>query len=149
MVDCMAGTVAKASIVINATPADVWEALTTPDAIKEYMFGTTVVSDWQVGSPIVWKGEWQGRAYEDKGEILRFDADRCVSYTHYSPLTGAPDVPESYHTVTVELLPQDGGTRVDLEQDNNASDDERAHSEANWKTMLEGLRGYVEGRRQA
>ena len=65
------GLIANASTTINAPSADVWQALVTPAAIKEYMFGTTVTSDWVVGSPIVWKGEWEARAYEDKGINLQ------------------------------------------------------------------------------
>ena len=80
-------------------------ALVTPAAIKEYMFGTTVTSDWVVGSPIVWKGDWQGRGYEDKGIILQAVPERVLEYSHFSPLAGNPDVPENYHIVTVELSP--------------------------------------------
>jgi hypothetical protein len=59
---------AKASVVIEAPISVVWDALTKPELIKRYMFGTNVVADWQVGSPIVCKGEWQGKTYEDKGK---------------------------------------------------------------------------------
>ena len=65
-------------------------ALVDPAAIKQYMFGTTVESDWREGSSIVWKGEWQGRAYEDKGVILRLEPGRLLQYSHFSPLSGAP-----------------------------------------------------------
>lgn len=54
--------IAKASITINAPVAKVWEALVSPAMIKQYMFGTNVVTDWKEGSPIVWRGEWQGKA---------------------------------------------------------------------------------------
>jgi len=51
---------ARASITINAPSARVWDALVSPEAIKQYnMFGTHVVTDWREGSPITWKGEWQ------------------------------------------------------------------------------------------
>ncbi len=141
----MAGLVATAQVLIDASADRVWTALTNPDDVKQYMFGTTIESSWQIGSPITWKGEWQGRPYEDKGQVLRFEPGRAVAYSHYSPLSGAPDVPESYHIVTVELSSEGGGTRVVLTQDNNASEEERKHSETNWNTMLEGLRKHVEG----
>ena len=59
------GLIARVSTTINASSADVWQALVIPDAIKDYMFGATVTSEWVVGSPVVWKGEWQGRAYNE------------------------------------------------------------------------------------
>lgn len=49
--------IAKVSTTVNAPIARVWEALTKPEIIKQYMFGANVVSDWRVGSSIVWKGE--------------------------------------------------------------------------------------------
>ena len=66
----MAGIVATAEIDIAAEPDRVWETLTDPAAVKQWMFGTDLETDWQVGSPIVWKGEYEGKSYEDKGEVL-------------------------------------------------------------------------------
>jgi uncharacterized protein YndB with AHSA1/START domain len=49
--------IARVSINIDAPSEKVWDALITPETIKQYMFGADVVSDWREGSPIVWKGE--------------------------------------------------------------------------------------------
>src|SRR4030095_14710366 len=132
------GLIANASTTINAPSAELWQALVTPAAIKEYMFCTTVTSDWVVGSPISWKGEWQGRAYEDKGIILQVVPERVLEYSNFSPLAGGPDVPENYHVVTVELSPDGERTRVALSQDNNPTEQAREHAEKNWIGMLAG-----------
>lgn len=136
--------IARASISINAPSGKVWNALVNPEAIKQYMFGTNVVSDWHKGSPIVWKGEWQGKAYEDKGVILQLKPGRTIQYSHFSPLSGLPDRPENYHTVTIELSVDGNQTRVSLAQDNNATEEERAHSEKNWEMMLAALKKFLE-----
>jgi uncharacterized protein YndB with AHSA1/START domain len=136
--------VAKVSTSIDAPAAKVWDALVNPAAIKQYMFGTDMTSDFTPGSTIRWKGEWEGRPYEDKGEVLRSEPERLLEYTHFSPLTGLPDVPENYHTVTIELSGDGGKTNVALSQDNNSTDEEREHSEKNWRMMLEGLKKFVE-----
>ncbi len=136
--------IARASISTSASREKVWNALVTPAAIKQYLFGTDVVSDWRAGSPIVWRGEWQGRSYEDKGVILRLEPGRTLEYTHYSPLSGMPDSPENYHTVTIELSSSGNQTYVTLAQDHNATEDERAHSEANWGMVLAALKKVVE-----
>ena len=93
--------------------------------IKQYMFGTTVVSDWKEGSSIIWKGEWQGKPYKDKGTILKIEPERILEVTHYSPLSGAEDVPENYHTVRYELAKEGENTKIALIQDNNASEEEK------------------------
>jgi uncharacterized protein YndB with AHSA1/START domain len=139
-----ANLIAKASITINAPSGKIWNALVQREAIKQYMFGTTVVTDWREGSPIVWKGEWQGKPYEDKGVILQFKPGRTLQYSHFSPLSGVPDTPDNYHTVTIELSAEQNHTRVSLAQDNNASEEERQHSEKNWAMMLSALKAFVE-----
>ena len=131
--------VAHASITVGAARENVWKALVDPDAIKEYMFGATVVSDWHKGSPIVWKGEFKGKAFEDKGEVLVIDPPRKLSYSHYSPLEGKPESPETTHVVTIELSGDAFSTDLHLTQSNNATDEARAESEKNWSMMLEGL----------
>jgi uncharacterized protein YndB with AHSA1/START domain len=137
--------IAKASIDIDAPSEKVWDALIDPAAIKAYMFDSTVTSDWHEGSPITWKGKWQGKTYEDKGVIKKFARGRTLAYTHFSPLSGQPDTPENYHTVTIKLSEQGGRTRVTLEQDNNSNEEAREHSAKNWETMLSGLKKFVEG----
>ena len=135
---------AKAAISINASTKKVWDALVDPKAIKQYMFGTNVVSDWKEGGAIVWKGEWQGKSYEDKGVILKLQPESTLQYSHFSPLSGLPDKPENYHTVTIALSRNGNQTDVTLTQDNNASDAERAESEKNWGMMLEALKKFLE-----
>ena len=136
--------IAKASIDINAPRERVWNALVEPAAIKQYMYGTNVVSDWREGGSIIWKGEWQGKAYEDKGVILQLDPGQTLKYSHFSPLSGLPDRPENYHTVTVQLVGAGKRTHVSLSQDGNGSEDERSHSQKNWEGMLAGLKAFVE-----
>ena len=136
--------VATASVTIDASRERVWAALTDPDLIKQYMFGSTVTSDWTVGSTITYAGEYEGKRYEDHGTILEITPRRLLRLTHFSPLGGLPDVPENYHTITYTLRGEVGGTRLELTQDNNASDAEAEHSAANWKQMLEGLKSVVE-----
>ena len=136
--------IARASVTIDAPSERVWDALVNPETIKQYMFGTNVVSDWREGSPIIWQGEWQGRAYEDKGVILQLKPGRTLQYSHFSPLSGLPDKPESYHTVTIELSDEGGQTRISLAQDNNPSEQAREHSEKNWQDMLSALKSYME-----
>jgi uncharacterized protein YndB with AHSA1/START domain len=138
------GLISKATTTTNAPIAHVWDALTTPEIIKQYMFGTEVVSDWKKGSPIVWKGEWKGKPYEDKGTILEIDPPRRLRVTHYSPLSGAPDTPENYHTLTYDLTDKYDSTIVELSQDKNATEEERAHSQQMWEQMLESLKKVVE-----
>ncbi len=138
------GFVARASIVVNAPPAKVWTALTDPKLIKEYLFGTEAESDWRVGSPIRYRGVWQGKTYEDKGTVLENVKERRLVTTYWSSMGGLPDAPENYNTVTYELELMGAATRVTIIQDNNPTEESRAHSEQNWKLVLEALKRLLE-----
>jgi uncharacterized protein YndB with AHSA1/START domain len=138
------GMIAMVSLTIHASNFKVWNAFVNPEIIKQYMFGTNVISDWHEGSPIVWKGEWQGKSYEDKGEILQLKPERTIQYSHFSPLSGLPDKPENYHIVTVVLSREENGTRVSLVQDHNSNEKDRADSEKNWELMLESMKKLLE-----
>lgn len=135
---------AKAEVTIKGSVSQVWDALVNPDKIKRYMFGAEVVSDWRVGSPIVWKGEWKGKAFEDKGRILEIQQGKRLRYSHFSPLSGQPDRPENYHTVTIDVEGHGAEVHVDLSQDNTMSEKAREESRRNWSMMLEGLKKTVE-----
>jgi uncharacterized protein YndB with AHSA1/START domain len=137
--------IAKATTTISALRSDIWDALTTPESIKQYMFGTDVTSKFYEGSPIVWRGEWQGKVYEDKGKIMKVDPGRVFQFSHYSPLSGLPDRPDNYHIVTIELIDKGGEVKVVLTQDKNLTEEARQHSEKNWQLVLDALKQLVEG----
>ena len=140
----MADHVATADVEIAASATRVWTALTDPVEIKTYFFGTDVETDWKPGSVIVWRGEYEGSAYEDKGEIVEVEPGRRLKMTHFSPMTGQADEPENYHTLTYDLTEQGAITHVSLSQDNNPDEKSKSHSEKNWTAMLDGLKKYVE-----
>jgi uncharacterized protein YndB with AHSA1/START domain len=137
--------IAENQITINAPADAVWEALTDPAKVKQYMFGTEMQTDWAVGSPIAWRGKWKGETYEDKGEVLAFEPHTLLRTTHWSPMGGSEDKPENYHTVTYELDERDGTTILSVAQDNNASQEEAdSMAENNWGPVLEGIKKVVE-----
>jgi uncharacterized protein YndB with AHSA1/START domain len=138
---------ATTSIDIDASAEAVWTALTDPDQIAQYMHGTRTETDWKVGSPIVWRGEWKGQEYEDKGAVLEFEPGRRLATTHWSPLAGDADLPENYHHVTYELASRDGGgTQLTLVHGNSPSQEAAdAMIENGWKPTLDSIKGVVEG----
>ena len=133
------------TVTIDAPRAKVWDALTNPAKVKQYMHGTDLSTDWMVGSPIVWRGEWKGHSCEDKGIVLAFEPKRLLKTTHWSPMGGSEDRPENYHTVTYELADDGGRTRLTLTQDNNATqEDADKMAENNWGPVLQGLKATAE-----
>ncbi len=143
MTENVKGTLARATAVVPATPEQVWRALTDPVLVKEYFHGTTVTTDWQQGSAITYSGEWEGKPHQDKGIVLEVDEPRLLVTSFYSPMSGLPDAPKNYQTVSYAIDPVEGGCRVTVTQDNNASDEAAAHSSGNWQLILDGLAGVA------
>jgi uncharacterized protein YndB with AHSA1/START domain len=136
--------VAHAQVHIHAPAYKVWSALTQPELIERYFFGTKVATDWKPGSPVLFKGSFKGKSYEDKGRVLEVIPNRRLVHTYWSSMAGEPDRPENYKTVSYELKPEADGTLLKLAQDHNASEDAREHSELNWQQVLLGLKKVVE-----
>jgi uncharacterized protein YndB with AHSA1/START domain len=145
----MTDHVAHAEVEVSASPQQVWDALTDPEAISRFMFGAQVDTDWEEGSPITWTGEYDGTSFQDKGEILEVAEARRLRMTHFSPLSGEDDVPENYHTLDYRLTDEGDATRVTLDQDGNDSEEQAEQFAANWQAMLVQLKEYVEEGRGA
>jgi uncharacterized protein YndB with AHSA1/START domain len=136
--------IAKQSITINAPASKVWDALINPEMIKQYLFGTDAVSDWKVGSPITYKGSWDGKTYEDKGTVLNVVDEKLLESTYWSSMSGTSDTQENYKNVRYELKPVNGGTTLIITQNNNATEEEKNHSEQNWRMVLNTLKKLLE-----
>jgi uncharacterized protein YndB with AHSA1/START domain len=132
------------SITISAPITSVWEALTTPKLIKRWFFGVDMETDWKEGSPIIHRGEYQGRPYEDRGEILEIDPPRLLVHSHWSPVSGLPDAPENYERVEWKLREGEGGTELTIRESNLSSEEAKATSEQSWRLVLEKLKTILE-----
>jgi|ERR1051325_1137521 uncharacterized protein YndB with AHSA1/START domain len=136
--------IGKASIKINAPASKVWEALTTPELIKKYFFNTNAISDWKEGSPLIFKGEWEGKTYEDKGTILKVEPNKLFQYNYWSSMSGIEDKPENYVTITYELQEENDRTILTITQENIPDEKMKEHSEQNWRTVLDNLKKLLE-----
>ncbi len=129
--------------VVKAPVEKVWDALTNPEMVKKYFFGSDLDTDWKVGSPIFWRGDYEGKGYVDKGHVLEYEANRRLSFSYLSSWAQMEDKPENYLMVIYEVSPVEEGTRLVITQSNY--DAERArHSEINWASVMEGMKKLVE-----
>ena len=131
-------------ICIDAPVAKVWNALTKPEIIKQYFFGTEAKSDWKVGSPVTFRGEWEGKSYEDKGTITANEPNKLLSYSYWSSMSGKEDKPENYANVTYVLTQRNNATDLTVTQDNIADEKAKEHSEQNWRSVLSDLKKLLE-----
>lgn len=132
------------SIRINASLAKVCEALTNPDLIKIYFFGTECISDWKKGSPLLFRGIWEGNSYEDKGTILDIQKEKFIMYNYWSSFSGTEDIPENYAVIRYELSSDHEATKLTVIQEGFKTQDALDHSEKNWGYVMNSLKELVE-----
>ncbi len=133
------------SININTRIPKVWNALTDPEIIKEYLFGTETVTDWKEGSEIIFQGEYEGNKYRDKGVIKENVLNKKISYTYWSGFSGLEDKSENYSLITYEL--EDIGkdkTKFTWTQKGYANEEANNHSSTGMKGFLEKIKEVVE-----
>jgi len=131
------------SEVFDAPVSKVWDALTKPELIKQYLFDTNTESTWEVGTPVFFRGEWEGQTYEEKGTILENEYQKKLTYTYLSSMGGKEDKPENYSIVSNELEDLGGKTKLTITQDNIQDEQTKEHSAANWKMVLEKMKTVV------
>jgi uncharacterized protein YndB with AHSA1/START domain len=145
MKETMNDLAAVSSVSIEAPVSKVWESLTTPPLIKQYLHGTDVETDWKPGSPIVFRGQWKGKAYEDKGTIKKVEQNRLLQYSFWSSLAGKPDDPENYILVTYKLEDQKGKTVLTVTSEDPGADEKtKEHMAQNWDMVLKSMKDLLE-----
>jgi uncharacterized protein YndB with AHSA1/START domain len=136
------------SILIDAKVSKVWHALTNPEIIKKYLFGTETLTDWKPGSEIIFQGEYGDQnqhKYRDKGIILESIPNEKLSYSYWSGFSGLEDTPENYSIVTYTL--EDTGndkTNFTWTQKGYATEENYQHSLNGMKDFLLQIKNIIE-----
>ncbi|WP_076864708.1 SRPBCC family protein [Bradyrhizobium mercantei] len=98
------------SIRITAEPKQVWDAVMDPKAGEAWR-NAHFKTDWRIGAPITIEAEIGAKRYRDKGRVIRVEPPVLLAYAYWSRVSGLPDVPQSYATITMTLA-ADGGETV-------------------------------------
>jgi len=144
--------IVKNSIDIHAHTDNVWDALVNPEQTKKYMFGCEAISEWKIGSPLIWKGSYEGKEMVFvKGSILDIQPNKLLKYTIIDPNSAIPDVPENYLNVTYQLLDNNGKTNLTVVQDGfeSAAEGEKRYKEVynngeGWNPILIQIKQLAE-----
>jgi uncharacterized protein YndB with AHSA1/START domain len=137
--------VVSQAVEVNADLAKVWKALTTPEIIKDYLFGTETVTDWKVGSEVVFQGEYEGHKYRDHGVILENEFQKKIAYSYWSGFSGTEDKPENYSAViyTLEKI-SDQKTKFTWTQKGFANEQGYEHSKSGMNEFLQKIKEVME-----
>lgn len=137
--------IAQESIEVNSSHEKVWEVLTNPELIKKYLFGTEVRTDWEVGSPIVFQGEYNGKHYKDKGNVIENHPNKLLKYNYWSGFSGLADQPENYSMVTYTLEKlADHKVKLTWHQKGFSSEEGQKHTEKGLTGILAQIKELAE-----
>lgn len=131
------------SIEINATAEKVWDFLTEPDLVKLWQYGSEIYTDWKTGSSIRFKSEWEGKTYEQWGNIIEVEPYSLIKYTLFAPSAGVEDKPENYFTMTYQLSENKGITTLKIIKEDNrlqVNSDDKSEEDS----VLTDLKNLVE-----
>lgn len=132
----------KEEVLFKANSKQVWDLVINPEMTKQYMFGCEVISDWQIGSPVHWKGKTENgdEMIYVKGEVLEYEEGKKVSSTTFDPNSTMADIPENYVTLTYEINETSNGTLLTIIQGDFAGAEEGKkryeESKSGWKDMV-------------
>lgn len=136
------------SVVKILAPArKVWSALTVPDLVKQWQYGAELVTTWAPGTPIIYRNEWNGQIYEQKGTVIEFTPESRLKYSLFVPGPDRQDIPEHYFSMTYELVESGGATSLLIRQeDPRPSEPDASSGGEEGPDVLAQLKELVEGR---
>ncbi|MBL4715688.1 MAG: ATPase [Bacteroidetes bacterium] len=138
----MATNISK--LEIKAIPTKVWNALTNPEMVKKWQYGSELITDWKVGSEIRFKSEWEGQTFEQWGMILEVIPNQKLKYNLFAPRPDLEDKPENYFEMEYVLSHKGTSTELEIIQEDNRPGAKQEASQGEENPMLKGLKDLIE-----
>jgi uncharacterized protein YndB with AHSA1/START domain len=134
------------TITIDASRSMVWEMLTKPDQMRQWMLDddADVITDWAEGGAFTVRGNLHGHLFENTGTVLVFEQLRRLIYTHRSSISQLPDVPESYTSFEFTLVNGDDRTLLTITCSNFPTESIYKHLHFYWNGTLGKLKRLLE-----
>jgi uncharacterized protein YndB with AHSA1/START domain len=108
------------TIHARSTIQKVWDALTQPEQVKKWQYGSDVITDWKPGSEVRFRTVWEGKVFEQWGKIQDVIPGKLIRYSLFAPNPGLDDLPENYFMMSYVLTPEsEGVVKLEIIQEDN------------------------------
>ncbi len=135
----------KKEIFIDASPELVFDTLTNSDEIIKCFPLKEVVSEWKVGSEVLYKGEINSKEFTDYGVIEILSRPEKYKYSYWSDNHATERVPENHLSICYELSKNGDGTKLELVQSNLKSDEMFLLMDTVvWEALLNNMQNHIE-----
>tara|TARA_R110000796_G_scaffold250788_2_gene380568 strand:- start:69886 stop:70308 length:423 start_codon:yes stop_codon:yes gene_type:complete len=131
-------------IEINAELDKVWAALTKPELVKQWQYGSELTTDWKIGSKISFKNEWESKVFEQYGTVLAFNPNKNLKYSLFFPRPDLEDKPENYFEMEYRLTPINSKTLLEIIQEDNRSGAKQEEVQGEENPILKSLKSLLE-----
>ncbi len=132
------------TIIIKAPLQKVWDALTKPELVKQWQYGSDLTTDWKVGSDIRFSTEWEGTLFEQWGKVLEMIPQQLIKYSLFAPRPGLEDKPENYFVMNYILSEEEDAVMVKIIQEDNRPGAVQEEPQGEENPVLSGLKKLLE-----
>jgi len=132
------------TITLNASIQKVWDTLTKPELVKLWQYGSILTTDWNVGSDINFRIEWDGKVFEQWGKTLEIRPNELIKYTLFAPRPGVEDKPENYFIMNYMLTDENGQTKLEILQEDDRPNAVQEEPQGEENPVLQSLKNLVE-----
>ncbi len=132
------------TIVLNAPIKKVWNALTQPELVKQWQYGSDLITDWKVGNEIRFRNEWEGQVFEQWGTVLEVVPDQKIKYSLFFPRPELEDKPENYFIMIYVLTKENQKTKLEIIQEDNRPGAVQEEPQGEENPILQGLKAIIE-----
>ena len=132
------------TISINATKEKVWDTLTKPELVKLWQYGSDLITNWEIGSDIKFRTEWEEKIFEQWGKVLEVRPTEILKYNLFAPRPGLEDKPENYFIMSYVLTTENGQTKLEIIQEDNRPDAVQEKPQGEENPVLQSLKNVAE-----
>jgi hypothetical protein len=132
-------------IEIAASAEKVWAAITRPDMVKLWQYGSVLNTTWALETPIRFTTAWGDKVFEQCGSVISFLPNKMLKYSLFAPRQDLLDSPENYFFMSYVLEENAGKTILSIIQDDPRPQTEPATADDRaGNAILQGLKELVE-----
>ena len=132
------------TIEIKASIQKVWDTITKPELVKLWQFGSDLLTNWEVGSDIKFRTEWEGKVFEQWGKILEIKPGEFLKYSLFAPRPDLEDKPENYFIMNYVLTNENGQTKLEIIQEDNRPNAVQEKPQGEENPVLKSLKELAE-----
>jgi uncharacterized protein YndB with AHSA1/START domain len=132
------------TVFLNAPIEKVWNTLTKPELVKQWQYGSDLITNWKAGSEIRFRNEWEGQVFEQWGTVLEVIPNQKIKYSLFFPRPELEDKPENYFIMSYILSQEKDNIKLEIIQEDNRPGAIQEEAQGEENPILQSLKALIE-----